>query len=88
MENGGKLTSGGIIIMDDNGKDTGIRPRWARVWKVGKDIDYISPGEWVLMEHGRWTHCMKIVTHEGKEPVMVQRIDPEAILLVADEQPM
>ena len=45
MENGEKITRGGIIITDDNGKDRGIRPRWAKVQKVGSNIDYVSAGE-------------------------------------------
>ena len=32
-----RLSTGGIIIMTDNGKSTGIRPRWGRVYAVGPD---------------------------------------------------
>lgn len=90
MEKGGRITRGGIIIADDNGKDRGIRPRWARVYKVGKNIDYVQPDEWVLMEHGRWTYGVEIEFKDenGKEIThYIQKIEPEAILLVSDELP-
>lgn len=86
MEKGGKVTKGGIIIGDDNGKDRGIRPRWAQVYKVGSRIDYVQPGEWILLEHGRWTYGINVET--GTETVYLQRIDNEAILLVSDECPI
>jgi len=47
---------GNVILHDDNGKDDGIRPRWAEVHAVGPDQNDVSVGDWVLMEHGRWTY--------------------------------
>lgn len=91
MEQGDKLTKGGILIPDDNGKDRGIRPRWAQVYKVGSNVDYVEPGQWVLMEHGRWTFGIKMeLQQEGGEVEehYVQRIDTDAILLVTDENPL
>lgn len=85
MEKGDRLSRGGIIITDDNGQNRGIRPRWAKVYKVGSDIDFIEPGEWVLMEHGRWTHGVEMITPD--QTLYIQRIDVDAILLVADENP-
>lgn len=90
MEKGEKITKGGIILRDDNGKDHGIRPRWAQVYKVGHRIDYVKPGEWVLVEHGRWTYGIEahVVKDDKEEVLYVQRIDNEAILLVSDECPL
>lgn len=31
MEVGEKITRGGIILTDDNGKEHGIRPRWCHI---------------------------------------------------------
>lgn len=90
MEKGSKVSKGGIIIMDDNGKEHGIRPRWAKVYKVGSRVDFVKPGEWVLMEHGRWTYGVESIIQDenGNEVTLyVQRIDTNAILLVADEKP-
>lgn len=90
MEKGEKVSKAGIIIMDDNGKDRGIRPRWAKVYKVGNRVDYVKPGDWVLMEHGRWTYGVEsiICDENGNETKLyVQRIDTDAIMLVADEKP-
>lgn len=86
MEKGERITRG-IIIADDNGKDRGIRPRWAQVYKVGSEVDMVSPGEWVFIEHGRWTHGVEVIKSESEEPLYVQRADVDAILLVSDERP-
>lgn len=85
MEVGEKITRGGIILTDDNGKEHGIRPRWCQIYKVGKNVDYVKAGEWVLVEHGRWTHRIEMETENGS--IFIQRLDPEAILMVADEKP-
>jgi len=86
MEQGEKVTPGGIIVLDDNGKDRGIRPRWCQVWKVGpKQVD-VKPGEWLLVEHGRWTYGFDIT--DGDTKLYVQRVDTTGILLVSDDYPL
>lgn len=87
MEKGEKITRGGLIVMDDNGKDRGIRPRWAQVYKVGKNVDYVEPGQWILLEHGRWTYGLNLDLPDGST-LYVQRADTDAILLVTDECPI
>lgn len=87
MEKGEKRLASGLIIADDNGKDRGIRPRWAEVYKVGKNVDYVEPGQWVLLEHGRWTYGVNLDLTDGGT-LYVQRADTAAILLVTDECPL
>ena len=55
MEAGPQKTFGGIIIPDDNMKDSGVHPRWAQVYAVGPDVEDLVPGDWILVKHGRWT---------------------------------
>lgn len=50
-----QVTKSGILIQSDNGKGQGIKPRWGRVWAVGEDQKDVKVGEWILMEHARWT---------------------------------
>jgi co-chaperonin GroES (HSP10) len=90
MEKGDKKTKAGIIIMDDNGKDRGIRPRWCQVWKVGPDNQDIQPGQWVLVEHGRWTYGIETTIPEGPDDELfyVQRVDTKAVIMVTDEYPL
>lgn len=90
MENGYSLTKSGLIILDDNGKDPGIRPRWTTVYKVGSNVTDVKPGDYILVEHGRWTHIIEI--EEPKEDgtfetVKMQRIDPNGIYMVCDTRP-
>lgn len=71
----------GIILPGEEASERGIRPRWARVYKVGPDHSDVKPGEWVLVKHGSWTRGTLI---NGK---VYRRIDPKEIYLVTDEQP-
>ena len=50
-----RTTKGGIFLLNDDGKSEGIRPRWGRVWAVGDEQQDLKVGDWVLVEHGRWT---------------------------------
>lgn len=86
IESGGKVTSGGIIIPDDDGKERGIRPRWAEVYAVGSDVADIKPGQWILVGHGRWSRGVNVDTPDGK--IVLRQIDyPDAVLLVSDTKP-
>jgi co-chaperonin GroES (HSP10) len=78
-------TASGIVIQSDNGKAHGIKPRWAKVYKVGSEIDYVKEGQWVLIEHGRWTR--KITIDDGEGIKDFQKIETKSILVVADERP-
>jgi co-chaperonin GroES (HSP10) len=78
-----RLSSGGIVLLTDNGKSSGIRPRWARVYAVGPDQHDIRIGSWVCVEHGRWTRGITVETPEGK--MTLRKVDPNDILLVSDE---
>jgi len=84
MEYGERKTATGIIIPDDNGKESGIRPRRCRVYAVGKNVDELSPGDLILVAHGRWTRGVKIVAEDGSSTV-VRRVDPKDILLVIED---
>ena len=49
IEKGERKTKGGIILRDDDGKDHGIRPRWAQVYRVGSEITDVKEGQWVYI---------------------------------------
>jgi hypothetical protein len=81
----GRQLSSGIVLLGDDGKTDGIRPRWAQVYAVGPEQRDVVPGQWVLIEHGRWSRGLKI-SKENQE-FTIRRADPEAIIFVTDEQP-
>jgi co-chaperonin GroES (HSP10) len=86
IERGETVTKSGIIITDDNMTNRGIRARWARVWAVGDDVEDIKVGEWILVEHGRWTN--RITIELDGEEVDLWRVDwPDAVLVASDERP-
>ena len=86
LERGSRVVNG-FIIPDDNGKSEGIRPRWGRVYSVGEDIDDIEPGQWILIENGRWTRMIKVTDDNGEE-IQVWGVEwPKSVLLVSDSEP-
>ena len=87
LQLGERITQGGIVLRDDNGKESGIRPRWAQVWKVAEDITDVKPGQWILCEHGRWTMRITVKDDDGL-PFEFVKIDPNGIMVVTDEHPL
>jgi co-chaperonin GroES (HSP10) len=83
---GEQKTAGGIIITDDDGTTRGVYPRWGRVYKKGpRNNDPYSEGDWVLVEHGRWTRGVKI--GNGEQELEIRMVEAESILGWADEKP-
>lgn len=80
-----RLTSSGIVLLTDNGKGTGIRPRWGRVYAVGPEQRDVSVGEWVCVAHGRWTRGLDVEDENGVH--VLRRVDPKDILMSSDQQP-
>ena len=80
-----RITKGGIILMDDDKKSSGIRPRWAKIYGLGLEQDdpQLEIGKWILISHGRWTRGITVETPSGKQTL--RKVDPNDILLVSDE---
>lgn len=79
-------TATGIIIRSDDGKSEGIKPRWGRVWAVGPEQQDVNIGEWILVEHGRWTRGINVEDENGNE-ITIRMVETKSILLSADEKP-
>jgi hypothetical protein len=80
------VTAGGIVINSDDGKAHGVKPRWAKVYKVGEDCEIdVKVGQWILIEHGRWTRKIKIDDGEGEKEF--QKVEVKSVIAVADERP-
>jgi hypothetical protein len=85
MNFGEMVLDSGIVVQSDNAKSHGIKPRWGQVYKVGPNQTDVKEGQWVLVEHGRWTR--KFTIDDGESVKEIQRVDVPAILAVADEKP-
>ena len=85
MHFGETRSKGGIILVDDDGSQSGIHPRWAKVYAVGNQQDDVKVGEWILVSHGRWSRAFK-VKKDGVE-LEVRMIDENDILLVSETEP-
>ena len=81
----GRTLSSGIVLLNDNGKSEGIRPRWGKVYAVGPDQTEVQEGQWICVAHGRWTRGIDVEDETGKHTI--RRIDHKDILLVSDEEP-
>jgi co-chaperonin GroES (HSP10) len=83
---GEQVTSTGIIIKSDNGKSSGVKPRWGKVWAIGPEQNDVKVGEWILIEHGRWTRTIELEEEDGSITEL-RRVETNAIMMSADERP-
>ena len=85
MHFGETKSKGGIILIDDDGSQAGIHPRWAKVYAIGKEQEDVTVGQWILVAHGRWSRALKV--KKDNVELEVRMIDEDDILLVSDEEP-
>lgn len=85
MNFSGRQLSSGIILLGDDGKTDGVRPRWCKVYAVGPEQKDVVPGQWVLVEHGRWTRGVEVDI--AGEEFTLRRIDGSAMMMVSDDEP-
>ena len=81
MEFGERKTASGLIIASDDGKVTGIHPRWGEVIAVGNEQLDVSVGQYVLVAHGRWSRGFEL---NGET---VRTVDPKDVLGIQDQAP-
>ncbi len=88
MHFGEQRSSGGIVILGDDGKDRGIYPRWGQVYAVGPEHnEEFNVGDWILVEHGRWTRGIEYSEVEDSESITIRMVDNKCILMWAKEKP-
>ena len=85
MKFGQRQLSSGLILLNDDGKGDGIRPRWCQVFAIGPDQRDVEVGQWILVSHGRWTRANEIEINGEKKSL--RKVDHNDILLVSDEPP-
>jgi hypothetical protein len=86
MNFSGRKLSSGLILLNDDGRGAGIRPRWAQIYATGPEQMDVRVGQWVLVDHGRWTRGVKISDSTGEH--VIRRVDANDLLLVSDTEPM
>ena len=86
MHFGETKTKGGLILVDDDGTQEGIHPRWAKVYAIGKRQEDVKVGEWILVSHGRWSRAFILVDDKNIEHE-IRMIDEEDILMISDDEP-
>ena len=87
MHFGEQKTNSGIILKSDDGKAHGIYSRWGKVYSKGpKNTDPYNVGDWILVEHGRWTRSFDMELSDDNI-VTVRMIEAESILSWSDEKP-
>jgi co-chaperonin GroES (HSP10) len=86
MNFGEQQTKSGIVIKSDDGKSEGVRPRWGRVYAIGKTQKDVKVGDWILIEHGRWTRSATVVQEDGTE-ITVRRVEVKSIIGWSHEAP-
>lgn len=86
LDSGPHKTPGGILLPDDNMTERGVHPRWGRVWCIGPEVTDLEVGEWVYIEHGRWTTAIELELPTGV--IRMWKVDwPDAVLLATPSDP-
>ena len=85
MHFGETKSKGGIILIDDDGSEGGIHPRWAEIYAIGNKQEDVKVGQWILVSHGRWSRALKV--KKNNVELEVRMIDEDDILLVSDKEP-
>jgi co-chaperonin GroES (HSP10) len=86
MEFGEQKTASGLFIPSANGKAEGISPRWGKVWAIGPDQQDVKIGEWILIEHGRWTRTVEVEQEDGSI-LEVRMVDSKDVMMSTDDKP-
>jgi hypothetical protein len=53
---------------------------------VGPEQTEVKVGEWICIEHGRWTRTIELEQDDGSV-LELRRVDNTAILMSADDKP-
>lgn len=80
---GFRKTKGGIILKDADQDTSGIRARWFKVYSVADDIDWVNEGQYLLVDHGRWSNGVKL-----NEETKIYLLDNNDCLMISDENPL
>lgn len=78
-----RKTKSGLIIKDADNDTSGIRPRWFKVYSVGEDIDWVTQGQYLLVDHGRWSNGVKL-----DEDIKIYLVDNNDCLVISDKNPI
>lgn len=82
FQKGERQLKSGIILRNDDGKEHGVKSRWAQVYAVGAGCEEVKVGEWVLIEHGRWGRGIEI-----NEDLTVYLADYASFKAASDVEP-
>jgi hypothetical protein len=86
MHFGEQTPASGIIVQSDDGKAHGVYSRWGKVYSKGpRNTDPYEVGDWILVEHGRWTRSFNIEADD--QELEVRMVEAEAVLAMSDEKP-
>jgi len=87
-EIGARTTESGVHLLDDDGKEEGIRPRWFIVRAIGPEQQDVVPGQYILVSHARWTWAASVHDKENDKFVEdIRMVDETDIMAVSDERP-
>lgn len=87
MNFGEQRSSGGIVVLGDDGKDRGIYPRWGQVFAKGaENTDKFEVGDWILIEHGRWTRGAELELDDGSKTT-IRMVENKSIMMWNKEKP-
>lgn len=68
----------GILVASGDGNQT-VYPRWGKALHVGPDVREVKPGDYIMIEPGKWTFGFIV------EDVRYWKTDEDKVICAADE---
>jgi|TARA_R110000851_G_scaffold105219_1_gene223303 hypothetical protein len=88
MDFGERVTEAGVVILKDDGKNVGIRPRWGKVYSKGPlNTEEYNVGDWVYVKHGRWSRGFEVELEDGRVTEL-RVVELESVMLWSDVEPV
>ena len=85
MDFDARVTASGIILPNDDMEQRGIRPRWCRIVAKGPKQEDVEVGEWIYVDHGRWTRGVDVLDTDTDTEMTIRLVDPKDMILHSDE---
>ena len=73
----------GILITSGDGNQT-VYPRWGKVLHVGPEVREVKPGDFILIEPGKWTFGFYVGENFGEED-RYWKTDEDKVICISDE---
>ena len=82
-----QVTKEGVILLANDGTEAGMQPRWFKAIAVHPEEKDVKEGDYVLVEHGRWSREYVKPNKDGTGEDVIIVVESKSVIGVSDEVP-